>query len=274
MTESGENNTAVIGDLYIGCRILKPLAADIALVVCLVAVFGAGGSLSRNRCQAVSCKRQVRNSADLVAILIEELSAVVALGIGFPTLFCTGGSLGVNICLVSVGARCRHNRNGAECGFFTRSCGNNSRTGSNCSNFTGAIDGCNIASAGIPGYGVSGIGRFNCGNQCLAFAHRKLEGALVQADAGCGLRSGSNIYRGHNNLVLRGVVFPGLAGVKLQIVKTNFECSAGVIIDCALEGCQHSIFVAAVISGGCNTVNSVLTFHIYRRVRPVCCIKA
>ena len=34
VTESGENNTAVIGDLYIGCRILKPLAADIALVVC------------------------------------------------------------------------------------------------------------------------------------------------------------------------------------------------------------------------------------------------
>ena len=180
VTESGENNTAVIGDLYIGCRILKPLAADIALVVCLVAVFGAGGSLSRNRCQAVSCKRQVRNSADLVAVLVEELSAVIALGIGFPALFFTGGRLFANICLVRVGARCRYDRNGAECRFFTRSRGNNSRTGSNCSNFTGTIDGCNIASAGIPGYGVSRIGRFNCGNQRLAFANCKFEGTLVK----------------------------------------------------------------------------------------------
>ena len=67
--------------------------------------FGAGCSLSRNRCQAVSCKRQVRNSADLVAVLVEELSAVIALGIGFPALFFTGGRLFANILSCSCGCK-------------------------------------------------------------------------------------------------------------------------------------------------------------------------
>ena len=106
VTESGENNTAVIGDLYIGCRILKPLAADIALVVCLVAVFGAGGSLSRNRCQAMGCKRKVGNGIDLIAGIVEQLTAVVTLEISVPAFFFTSGSLCGDRSLACVCARC------------------------------------------------------------------------------------------------------------------------------------------------------------------------
>ena len=91
----------------------------------------------------MSCKRQVRNSADLVAILIEELSAVVALGIGFPTLFCTGGRFCVNICLVRVGARCIFYRYSTGGGLVACLCRNGCRAGGYRSYLTGVVNRCN-----------------------------------------------------------------------------------------------------------------------------------
>ena len=143
VTESGENNTAVIGDLYIGCRILKPLVADIALVVCLVAVFGAGGSLSRNRCQAVGCKRKVGNGIDLIAGIVEQLTAVVTLEISVPAFFFTSGSLCGNRGLACVCARCIFYRYSTGGGLVACLCRNGCRAGGYRSYLTGVVNRCN-----------------------------------------------------------------------------------------------------------------------------------
>ena len=56
----------------------------------------------------MSRKSLVRNGADLFAVLVEQLSAVLALGIGFPALNFTGGSLSGNTVLVCVAACYRY----------------------------------------------------------------------------------------------------------------------------------------------------------------------
>ena len=54
VTEFSKHNTAVVGDLYTACCILKPLAATGAYIVCFVAVLGAGSRICRNRSHVVS----------------------------------------------------------------------------------------------------------------------------------------------------------------------------------------------------------------------------
>ena len=56
-------------------------------------------------CVLVICKRTKWDFADRISFHVKALSTVIAPAISIPALFCTGGRLFANICLVRVGAR-------------------------------------------------------------------------------------------------------------------------------------------------------------------------